>query len=48
MHDDTKEGYKWFHDDVLFNRKDGLILHSDSIGDTVEAVRVIAVIGERK
>jgi len=43
MHEDGKEGFRWFVDQILRSR-DGLILHSNFIGDELGEVKVINVL----
>ena len=43
MHENDKEGLRWFINDVL-KSKDGLILHSNYIGDELGAVKVIGIL----
>ena len=48
MHEDDDEGRAWFRDSVLrvgqpFDPDDGLILHTNYIGDDLGTVRVLEV-----
>ena len=40
MHEDNEDAIEWFFKDVL---GDGLLLHSNEIGDTIGEVKVLEV-----
>ena len=43
MHGDDEESKAWFFSEILHDETGELLLHSNNIGDTLGAVRVISV-----
>lgn len=46
MHGDDEESKAWFFSEILHDETGELLLHSNNIGDTLGAVRVISI-GEK-
>jgi len=48
MHDDIQESIDWFRNDILLQEceGDGLILHSNDLGDSIGEIKVLQIIDE--